>query len=233
MCRTCRGAPLNSARSRAERGGNGQSPGHDRVRRGPETGSLICIGASTGGITALEKILPGLPADCPPTLVVQHIRGEFLPGLVDRIDRMCPARIRMAENGSLLEPGSVLVAPGNSAHLVVAGRERRHCRLQEGPPRSGHIPSVDMLFESAAQSGLRVTAALLTGMGRDGAEGLGAIRRAGGQTIAQDEDSCTVYGMPRAAIEMGAADYVVPLRLIGAMLFNLSTGKMQRTGADR
>jgi len=223
---------VKSARLRGDRAGTDETRRHDGGPGGDAL-PLICVGASTGGITALEKILPGLPVDCPPTLVVQHIRGEFLPGLVERIDKMCPARIRMAEDGALLEPGSVLVAPGNSAHLVVAGRSRHHCRLQEGPPRSGHIPSVDVLFESAAKSGLRVTAALLTGMGRDGAEGLDAIRRAGGQTIAQDEESCTVYGMPRAAVEIGAADYVVPLRLIGAMLFSLATGRMQRTGADR
>lgn len=171
---------------------------------------LVVIGASTGGIEAIEAVLSGFPAECPPTLIVQHIRGEFSASVAARLNRSCPAMVREARDGALLHPGSVQLAPGNDHHLEIIGRQGLRCRLRPAPPVSGHRPSVDVLFRSAAACTQPVIGVLLTGMGRDGAEGLLAIRKAGGTTLAQDRDSCVVYGMPRVASEIGAVERVLP-----------------------
>lgn len=187
---------------------------------GPEAPgrAILCLGASTGGISVLDRILPAFPADCPPTLVVQHIIGRFTDGLVRRLDGLCQAQVVAAEDGQRLRRGTIYFAPGADVHLQVdpAGLA---CRLQQGPPHSGHRPSVDMLFHSAARLRRPVGAALLSGMGSDGAAGLRAIRDAGGFTVAQDRDSCTVYGMPRAAVALEAAVVsLTPDRIADALL---------------
>ncbi len=182
--------------------------------------ALLCIGASTGGIAVLDRILPALPADCPPVLVVQHILDNFIDGLVRRLDGLCAARVRVAADGAAIERGTIYIAPGDGRHLVVDATGS-HCHLVEGPPVKGHRPSVDALFLSVAAVPRPVAAALLTGMGSDGAEGLRAIRRAGGLTIAQDAESCTVYGMPRAAVELGAVARVLPPDRIAAALLEV------------
>ncbi|WP_371039008.1 MULTISPECIES: CheB methylesterase domain-containing protein [unclassified Rhodosalinus] len=189
----------------------------------PEGGLLVCIGASTGGIAALEAILPLLPRDAPPTLVVQHIPGRFAGGLATRLARHCAGSVREAKDGMELKPGSILFAPGGDRHLAIDPSGRR-CRLVEGPPCAGHRPSVDVLFQSAARHGRRAVGVLLTGMGRDGAAGLAAIRAAGGRTIAQSEESCTVYGMPRAAMDLGAVELSLPPVRIPAALRALAAG---------
>ena len=175
---------------------------------------LILIGASTGGIAALETILSGFPSDCPPTLVVQHIRDGFIPRLVQRLDNRCHPRILVASDGLALRRGTVLFAGEESRHLTVAGKSVMRCVMSAAPPCHGHRPAVDPLFESAVHVGTQVCAALLTGMGSDGAIGLGALRNAGAFTIAQDAATSTVWGMPRAAVETGAAEVVLPLNLI-------------------
>ncbi|WP_201157940.1 chemotaxis protein CheB [Rhodobaculum claviforme] len=184
--------------------------------------AILCLGASTGGITVLDRILPELPADCPPTLVVQHIIGRFTEGLVRRLDGLCRARVVEAGDGMRLRRGTIYFAPGAEAHLQIdpAGLT---CRLLEGAPRSGHRPSVDVLFHSAARLRRPVGAALLSGMGSDGAAGLRAIRDAGGFTIAQDEASCTVYGMPRAAVALGGAMVSLPPARIAEALLAFAT----------
>lgn len=189
------------------------------LRTAPDTGSraILCIGASTGGIAVLDRILPALPADCPPTLVVQHIIGRFTEGLVRRLDSICAAQVVEAAEGAPLRRGTIYFAPGAAAHLQIDPAGAR-CRLVEAPPQGGHRPSVDVLFQSAALLRRPVAAALLSGMGSDGAAGLLAIRKAGGQTIAQDEPSCTVYGMPRAAVALGAVDISLPPDRIAAAL---------------
>lgn len=184
----------------------------------PAAPPLVVIGASTGGIEAIETVLAGFPADCPPTLIVQHIRGEFSASVAARFNRACPAMVREARDGALLHPGSVQLAPGNDHHLEVSGRQGLRCRLRPAPPVSGHRPSIDQLFRSAAACALPVIGVLLTGMGRDGAEGLLAIRRAGGTTLAQDRDSCVVYGMPRVASEIGAVERALPPRQMAAAI---------------
>ena len=180
---------------------------------------LVVIGSSTGGVEALRTILPQLPAGMPPIAVVQHISAYFSKVVAQRLDGACGYRICEAEEGMPLRPGLCVIAPGER-HLAVTwqGGEYR-ARLLETPPVHHCRPAVDVLFRSAAESAGRfVTAALLTGMGSDGAVGMQAIRAAGGRTIAQDEASCVVFGMPRAAIELGAAEQVVPLSGIAAAI---------------
>jgi len=175
----------------------------------------VVIGASTGGIEALLSVLSVYPAHCPPTLIVQHIRHDFVSGLVQRLDRHCLAKVSEAREGAPLTAGQVYVASEEKRHLVIRAGRAPHCGLVAGEPMSGHRPSVDMLFHSAAVMGDGVVGVLLTGMGRDGAEGLLEIRRNGGRTIAQDKATCTVHGMPRVAVEIGAAMQELPLPRIG------------------
>lgn len=206
----------------------------DRVSRPnspvtPTGWKTVVIGASTGGVEALIEILSQFPATCPPTLIVQHISANFLPGLAQRLDRHCPAQVRPAAAMDDLKPGLVLIAPGNTQHLTIQAQGRR-CRLAHGPQMSGHRPSVDMLFHSAVPLGAAAVGVLLTGMGRDGAEGLAAIRRAGGWTIGQDEASSTVYGMPRAAYELNAVAQQLPLERIGAAILNAAASVGRNSG---
>ncbi|OED50793.1 chemotaxis protein [Rhodobacteraceae bacterium (ex Bugula neritina AB1)] len=172
---------------------------------------LILIGSSTGGVEALRSVLVGFPFDCPPTLIVQHTGKNFGSGLVSLLDRICPARVRPAEDGTTLEPGHVYIAAGQRRHMGLTSRKPLRLRMKEGPDISGHTPSVDALFTSAVPYGKDVIASILTGMGQDGARGLLELRKAGAKTFAQDEKSSVVYGMPRVAWEMGAAQQQVPL----------------------
>ena len=182
---------------------------HERPR-------VIAIGSSTGGVEALQVLLGSFPADCPPTLVVQHISSRFAPAVARTLDQSCPPRILIAEPDMPLRDGHVYIAPGDDRHLTVAGMAGAlHQRLRRGDPVSGHLPSVDMLFHSvAAVVGAGAVGILLTGMGSDGAEGLLAMAQSGARTIAQDEATCTVFGMPRAAIALGAAGLVAPIGTI-------------------
>ena len=175
---------------------------------------LILIGASTGGVDALVQVLREFPANCPPTVIVQHTGAGFSEGLVRLLDRQTAPRVLEGRHRMALRAGEIIVAPGVTEHLMLTPGERR-LLLRAGPPVGGHRPSVDRLFLSALPLAGHVTAALLTGMGRDGAEGLLQLRRAGATTIAQDRESSVVYGMPRVAAEIGAVQSVLPLGKIG------------------
>jgi two-component system chemotaxis response regulator CheB len=179
---------------------------------------LVLIGASTGGIAAIETVLMAFPADCPPTLVVQHIRDGFVPGLVHRLNQRCRPRIVEAAHGLPLRRGTIYFAADAERHLTVSGPSAPRCTLLADDPHQGHRPAVNPLFESALSWGDRVSAALLTGMGSDGANGLGALRRVGAHTIAQDRSTSIVWGMPGAAVAAGAADAVLPIDRIGPAL---------------
>ncbi len=173
---------------------------------------LIALGSSTGGPETLASILPGLPASIPPLLIAQHMPRAFTGQMAARLDSLCNFAVREARDGEALQPGVALIAPGDE-HLVVS-REAGAlvARLRKGPKVHHQRPSVDVLFHSVAQMvGARAIGVLLTGMGRDGAEGLLAMRQAGARTLAQDEASSVVYGMPRVAAELGAAEEVVPM----------------------
>ncbi|MEJ5975097.1 chemotaxis response regulator protein-glutamate methylesterase [Novosphingobium sp. PS1R-30] len=174
---------------------------------------LIAIGSSTGGVEALQTVLANFPADCPPTVIVQHVNPRFAPAIAKTLDISSPATVMLAEPDMPLKPGHCYLAPGDDRHLTVGGTAGKYyARLRPGNPVSGHLPSVDMLFGSVAQTvGPRAVGALLTGMGSDGARGLLAMSQAGAATIAQDEATCTVFGMPRAAISLGAAGVIAPI----------------------
>jgi two-component system chemotaxis response regulator CheB len=178
----------------------------------PLAGKIVFVGASTGGVEALKALLMGLPADCPPVLITQHMPPRFTAGFAQRLDRECPMRVSEAVHDEAIEAGHVYIAPG-SHHLEIARHGNRNvCRLSDGPTVSGHRPSVDVLFRSAARViGKKAVAAILTGMGKDGAEGLLELRRAGAITLGQDEGSSLIYGMPRAAFERGAVMHQYPL----------------------
>jgi two-component system, chemotaxis family, protein-glutamate methylesterase/glutaminase len=191
---------------------------------------LVCIGASTGGLPVLQAILEAFPAGGPPTVIVQHIRGEFSAGVASRLDRSCHIEVREAYAGAPLRPGRAYLAPGDSTHLELRGRTTPLCQLVPGPKVSGHRPSVDALFRSAArQAAPALIGVLLTGMGRDGAEGLLEIRRQGGSTIAQDSATSTVYGMPRAAVELGAAQRVLPAGEIARAILDMCATAAEAT----
>jgi two-component system chemotaxis response regulator CheB len=176
---------------------------------------VIAIGSSTGGVEALIAVLTRFPANCAPTVITQHMPPVFTRNLAQRLDRMCAPQVLEATHGAPLKAGTVYVAPGGEQHLEVSGSGQT-CVLKPGGPVNGHCPSVDRLFMSVARHiGPRAVGALLTGMGRDGAQGLLDMRRAGARTYAQDEASSVVYGMPRAAVEIGAAEHQYSLARIG------------------
>ncbi|WP_029008608.1 protein-glutamate methylesterase/protein-glutamine glutaminase [Azospirillum halopraeferens] len=179
---------------------------------------IIAIGASTGGVERLREVLAMMPADCPPIVITQHIGPSYVASLAARLDRQTPPSVRVADRKARLEPGVALIAPGDRHLMVVRdGAGGYACRIDDGPPVSGHRPSVDVLFESVAEAaGAAAVGVILSGMGRDGASGLLAMRRAGAHTIGEQESSCVVYGMPRAAREAGAVAIELPLAQIPA-----------------
>lgn len=191
--------------------------------------TIVALGASTGGVEALLTVLSGFPANCPPTVITQHMPPNFTTSFAVRLDRVCAPSVAEATDGAELRPGHVYIAPGGLRHLEVRRLgERLSCRLSDGDPVTGHRPSVDVLFRSvAAAVGARAVGALLTGMGRDGAQGLLEMRQAGAATIGQDENTCVVFGMPRAAAEIGAVERQLPLHRIAAGVLNAASKPTQ------
>jgi two-component system chemotaxis response regulator CheB len=184
------------------------------------TQRLIAIGASTGGTEAIREFLGVLPADAPAVLIVQHMPEKFTRAFANRLDGLCGVRVREAEDGDRALAGHVLIAPGNRHMRLVREGTTYLVRLGDEPPVNRHRPSVDVLFHSCADiAGPNAVGVIMTGMGDDGARGLLAMRRAGAATLAQDEASSVVFGMPKCAVEIGAADRVLPLsRLADAAL---------------
>jgi two-component system chemotaxis response regulator CheB len=169
---------------------------------------LIAIGASTGGVEALRDIFVRLPANCPPIVVTQHMPETFTKSFAARLDALSEVTVAEASNHARLKAGHAYIAPGGETHLKIVKIGVEYvCKLEHAPPVSSHRPSVDVLFHSVAQTaGSRALGMILTGMGKDGAEGLKAMRDAGAYTIGQNQASCVVYGMPRAAQQMGAVN---------------------------
>lgn len=183
------------------------------------SGHILAIGASTGGVEALLAIISAFPVGCPPTVVTQHMPATFTRSFAARLDRASRAVVTEAVDGEPLEVGHVYIAPGGDAHLEVSAGATLRCRLRPTDPVNGHRPSVDVLFKSVADLNRPATGVILTGMGRDGAEGLLAMRDAGARTLGQDEASSVVYGMPKAAHVIGAVERQLPLpRLASAIL---------------
>lgn len=181
---------------------------------------LILLGASTGGTEALRDVFSQLPGDLPGICIVQHIPGSFSGAFAERLNSVSALEVREARDGDILRRGLALVAPGDF-HMLLhkRGEEGYMVQVKQGPKVMHHRPSIDLLFESAAPiAGSRVVAGIFTGMGSDGANGLLALRKAGARTFAQDEKTSVVYGMPRVAAEVGAAEKVVPLPAIPAYI---------------
>lgn len=196
--------------------------------------SVIAIGASTGGTEAVRQILARLPADMPPIVIAQHLPGAFSAAFARRLDAGSELEVQVAGPGAELEWGRVYVAPGDAHLLVCPQAGRLVAELNQGPRVNRHRPSVDVLFRSVAQAaGASAVGVLLTGMGRDGAEGLGEILQAGGETIAQDEASSVIWGMPGAACELGHARQVLGLEQIPHALEALVAGQRARDLAGR
>ncbi len=184
--------------------------------------SIIAIGASTGGTAAIQDILTRLPAEMPPIVITQHIPPGFSSAFAERLNRNCALDVREAAHGDLLRPGLVLLAPGDH-HLVVRPGPRGYAvELHRGPEVCYLRPSVDVMFFSVAKAAAgSAIAVLLTGMGADGARGMAALRNLGSATIAQDEATSVVYGMPREAVRLKAVDTVAPLSAIPTLLTRL------------
>jgi two-component system chemotaxis response regulator CheB len=173
---------------------------------------IITIGASTGGPPAVEEILVNLPENTPPILIVQHMPVGFTNSFAKRLDRLCSFGVKEAEEGDAVRQGQALVAPGGY-HMTVTGDGR--VQLDDGPPEHGVKPAVDPMMKTTAEVyGSEVIGVILTGMGRDGAYGIKVIKENGGRTIAQNEETCTVFGMPKMAIQEGVVDKVLPLSKI-------------------
>jgi two-component system, chemotaxis family, protein-glutamate methylesterase/glutaminase len=207
--------------------GNAAAAAQHDTRPGYEPdGHLVAIGASTGGVEALIAILTQFPRNCPPTVVTLHMPSPFTTTFAQRLDRLCAPKVTEATDGTPIVPGQIFLAPGGAAHLEVTGSSLLRCHLRVGDLVGGHRPSVDVLFNSVART-CRAGAmgVILTGMGRDGAAGLLAMRRAGAQTIGQTESTCVVYGMPKVAFEMGAVEKQVPLNKIGAEILSARSAR--------
>lgn len=184
------------------------------------TNQIVAIGTSTGGTHALEAVLTALPEVCPGIVVVQHMPAQFTAAFAERLDRLCRCRVKEASDGDRVVPGVALIAPGGRHMQLERQGAQYFVKVSDGPPVNRHKPSVDVLFRSVARNaGRNAVGIIMTGMGDDGAQGLLEMRRAGAVTIAQDEASCVVFGMPKEAIARGAAGYVMPLSAIsGAIL---------------
>lgn len=189
---------------------------------GRDMDRLVAIGASTGGTEALTEILTALPADAPPIVVVQHMPAVFTSAFAQRLNQLSQIEVKEASHGNPVHAGRALIAPGDRHMLVKRRAGSLFVEIEDGPLVSRHRPSVDVLFRSVAQTaGPNAMGILLTGMGSDGAHGLLQMRNAGATTVAQDEASCVVFGMPKEAIARGAVDDVLPLSRIAARILSI------------
>jgi two-component system chemotaxis response regulator CheB len=187
------------------------------------TQKLIAIGASTGGTEALKQVLTGMPANSPAIVIVQHMPPHFTRTFADRLNQLCQIEVREAKDGDPVLQGQALIAPGNFHMLLRRSGAKYYVTVKDGPRVHHQRPAVDVLFNSVAQyAGSNALGVLLTGMGADGAKGLLQMKEAGGRTIAQDEQSCVVFGMPKEAIKLGAADAIVPLEFISREIIHMT-----------
>ncbi len=189
------------------------------------TDRLVALGASTGGTEAIREVLEALPADAPAIVISQHIPKAFSGPFARRMDGVSRMSVTEATDGTLIVPGHVYIAPGDNHLIVERDGARWRCRLNDGPPVNRHRPAVDVMFRSVAQSaGANALGVLLTGMGDDGARGLKELQDAGAPTIAQDEATSVVWGMPGSAVKLGAADRVIPLTQVAEAIMDWATG---------
>ena len=190
----------------------------------PGGSRIILIGASTGGTVALEAVLSRLPDNLPPIAIVQHMPEHFTGAFASRLNRLCRLEVMEATDNLSLKSGQCAIAPGGKHMFLTRGPSGYLLKIKDGPPVNRHRPSVDVLFRSAVESaGPNAMAIIMTGMGDDGAKGMKDLHNAGALTIAQDEASCTVYGMPKAAVMLGAVDRLVALDKIAPLIIGLHT----------
>lgn len=183
----------------------------------------VLIGSSTGGIDALITILKTYPKDCPPTIIVQHTGTQFIPSLANLLNSKTQASVQIATTNAPLNTGCIYLAGSSRHHIQVSNLSgKNRCRLIDPDSSSLHVPSIDTVFESAVSLGPSSIGVLLTGMGKDGCDGLGKMKRAGAKTIVQDEKTSTVYGMPRIAWETGAASIKLPIQEIGPQILEIA-----------
>jgi two-component system chemotaxis response regulator CheB len=193
------------------------------------THQILAIGASTGGTRAIEEVLLNLPANTPGAVIVQHMPEGFTDPFARRLNQLCAMEVREAVNGEEVAPGVALLSPGNVHMVLKRSGARFYVQLKDGPLVHYQRPAVDVLFNSVAQSaGKNAVGVILTGMGADGATGLLAMKNAGARTIAQDEKTCVVFGMPKEAIALGAAEKILPLTKIAPAVVELLSGKIAR-----
>jgi len=195
---------------------------------------VVAIGASTGGTEALRVVLERMPLSCPPILVVQHMPPGFTAAFAKRLNEVCKIEVREARDGDSLFPGTALIAPGGLHMTLSRSGNRLYVRLKDGPLVNYQRPSVDVLFSSVAKAvGPRAIGVIMTGMGSDGARGLLEMKRAGARTIAQDEATCVIFGMPKEAIKLGAVEEVVPLEEIPSRILRAAreVTRKQRPGS--
>ncbi|MBN2843293.1 MAG: chemotaxis response regulator protein-glutamate methylesterase [Sedimentisphaerales bacterium] len=186
------------------------------------TNKIIAIGASTGGVQALSTVISMMPANAPGTVIVQHMPPKFTASFAQRLNEECSVNVKEARDGDSVVSGQVLIAPGGYHMVLGRSGANYHVKIKDGPRVKHQKPSVDVLFDSVSQyAGANAVGAILTGMGDDGAAGLLKMKEAGAKTIAQDEHSCIVYGMPAAAVKIGAADTQVALNKVAETLLNL------------
>jgi two-component system, chemotaxis family, protein-glutamate methylesterase/glutaminase len=198
------------------------------------TDRLIAVGASTGGTEAIKEFLMGMPPDSPGIVIAQHIPKAFSTPFAERMNRSCQLTVFEAQDGQQIMPGHAYIAPGDRHLLIVRSGARWVCRLDDGPPVNRHKPSVDVLFRSVAQeAGYNAIGVILTGMGKDGAQGLLEMRQAGSPTIAQDEATSVVWGMPGEAVAIGAAVEELPLQRIASRVLGIASEMDITRGASR
>lgn len=186
------------------------------------TNKLIAIGASTGGTEALKEVLTQFPPNSPGIMIVQHMPPKFTTSFAERLDSLCQVRVKEAEDGDAVVPGTALLAPGNFHMVMRRSGARYYVNIKSGPMVCYQRPAVDVLFNSvAAYGGANAIGVLLTGMGKDGSQGMLKMKQAGARTIAQDEASCVVYGMPKEAVAVGAVDKILSLRDIPAAVLKM------------
>ena len=186
------------------------------------TETIVAVGASTGGTEALRVFVEMLPADFPGVIIVQHMPEHFTTSFAERLNSLSKMTVKEAKDGDTVMPGRVLLAPGNRHMLLQRSGARYYVQIKDGPLVSRHRPSVDVLFRSAARyAGKNAVGVIMTGMGDDGAKGMLEMKEAGASTIAQDEKSCVVFGMPKVAIDMGGVDQIVPLTKIAQAVASL------------
>ena len=213
--------------SRGKAAGATKAPGEGQVPGSPAkflktTNKVLAIGASTGGTEALKAMLSRLPANAPPTVIVQHMPQFFTKSFADRLNTLCAMEVKEAEDGELLRQGKALIAPGNFHMVLKRSGAQYYVEVKDGPLVFHQRPAVEVLFRSVARfAGANAVGVILTGMGKDGAQGLLEMRQAGARTIAQDEQSCVVFGMPKEAIALGAAEKVLSLDRIAAAVMDL------------